>query len=152
VGKARGRYLNAPLGCTPRCVELRELLRERELLGPCGRWHVGIKTGVLKQILIPVQDDAGALKGNTPGYAGRLADEHEGWEEALKPSRVVVRPNEIVDGCDRLLVDQREHVGREQQRGRRWIAALVRGQGLDDRFLIATGIDRLHLDAGVILF
>ena len=58
---------------------------------------------------------------------------------------------DVVERDDRVLVDQREHVGREQHRGRGRRAALVRGERLDDRLLVGAGVDRLHLDARVLL-
>ena len=87
--------------------------------------------------------------GHAPGLAAGLAVRHEGREEALQPLLVVVGLDEIIDRDDRVLVDQREHVGRQQHRGHRRRAALVRGERLDDGLLIGAGIDRLHLDRRV---
>ena len=59
--------------------------------------------------------------------------------------------DEVVERHDRVLVDQRVHVGRQEDRRRGRRRRLVRRQRLDDRVLVGAGVDRLHLDAGVLL-
>ena len=56
----------------------------------------------------------------------------------------------VVDGHDRVLVDQREHVGRQQHGDVAAALPLLSAvSALTIDVLIGAGIDRLHLDAGI---
>ena len=151
IGETRRGHLDAPLRGRARSIGLGQLLREGELLGPTGGRLFRIEASLLEQLLVPVEHHGGALERRAPGLAAGLTVFHEGREKALQPLLVVVALREVVEGNDRVVVDQREHVGGEDdgQRGR--IAALVRGDQLDQGFLIGARIDRLHLDARILL-
>ena len=157
VGEAGRGDLDAPLRDVAGGVALGQLLRELDLLGPGLRRLLRIEAGLLEQVLVPVEHHGGALERDAPsllfvrGLAAGLAVLHEAGIEAGEPLLVLVGLDEVVEGHDRLFVDQREHVGREQHRKHRRGAALMRGQRLDDGLLIGAGIDRLQLDRRVVL-
>ena len=151
VRETRRRNLHAPLRHPPRRVALGELLRVLGLLLPVGRRPVGIESRFLEGLLVVVEDDRRALERNAPRLAAGLAVLHERRVEALEPGLVVRRLDVVVEGNDRVLVDQRVHVRRQQDRRHRRLAALHRRQRLGDRVLVRAGIDRLDLDAGILL-
>src|ERR1700730_17754675 len=104
-----------------------------------------------ENLLVPVQHDGGTLEWNPPGLAAGLAVLHEGGKKALDPTLVRLALGKLVERNDRFLVDQREHV-HGQEDGSDWrVARFVRGQSLDDRFLIGAGVNRLDADSGIFL-
>jgi hypothetical protein len=121
------------------------------LLPRRGRF-IGIEAAFLEHFLVVVKDDGRALERNAPRLASRLAVLHERRIEALEPRLVVRRLDEIVERLDRILVDQRVHVGGQEDRRHRRLAAFRRRQRLGDGLLVAARIDGLELDPGVLLF
>ena len=81
--------------------------------------------------------------------AAGLAVLHEGRIEGLDPGFVALRGGDCVNRLDQIVVDQREHVGRQQNDDIGRITGLGGGHRLHDRVLIAAGIDRLHGDIGM---
>src|SRR5205085_12562788 len=123
------RHLNAPLRDVAGGIALGELLPELDLLGPVRRRLARVEPRLLEQLLVPVEDDRRALEGNAPRLAAGLTVLHERGEEALEP-RLVLGLQDVVERDDRVLVDEREHVGREDDRRLRRLTALHRGEGL----------------------
>ena len=76
---------------------------------------------------------------------------HQRRKETLHPRRVESgRGADVVEGHDRVGVDQGVHVGGEQHRQVRRRAALVAGERLRERFLVGAGIDRPDADLGML--
>jgi hypothetical protein len=148
VGEARRRDLNAPADDVAGCIALGEPLGECDHLVPGRRRHLRIEAHLPEGILVPVLHDGGALEGDAPGLAAGAAVEHEALVEAVEPGLVGVR-HQLLEGHDGVLVDQREHVRREDDGELRRIAALERGDDLGDRVLVAAGIDGIDLDVRV---
>ena len=151
VREARRRDLHAPLRDLAARVALGELLRVLGGLLPGPRRLVGVEPGLLEELLVVVHHDRRALERDAPRLAVGLAVLHERRVEALQPRAVVVGLDQVVERDDRVLVDQREHVGRQQDRHDRRLAALDGGQRLGDRLLVAARVDGLQLDAGILL-
>ncbi|MNZ94596.1 hypothetical protein D3C78_1137090 [compost metagenome] len=151
VGKAGGWNLDAVLRDLAAGVLDGQLLRRfAQFLPGLGR-AVRIQAGLLEQILVVVHHHRRALERHAPGLAARLAVGHEGRVEALEPGLVGIGLDELLHGRDRVLIDQREHVGGQQHRSRGRLARLVRRQCLDDGFLVGARVDGRDLDARVLL-
>ena len=151
VREARRRNLHPPLRHVPARVVLGQLLGELDHLVPRRRALLGVEAGLLEGVLVPVENDRRALERHAPGLAAGAAVQHERLVEAVEPLPVVGALGDVVDRHDRLFVDEREHVGREQHRELRRLAALGRRQRLHDRLLVGARVDRVHLHVGVLL-
>ena len=151
IRKARRRNFDRPLADVAGGIALNEFLAVGDQFVPGVGRLVGIKSRRLERVLVPVHHDGRALERNTPGFIAGLAVRHEGRIERFRPRFVGIGFQQIVERRDSVLVDQREHVGRQQHGDVRRLAALERRERLHQRVLVGAGIDRLDGDAGIFL-
>ncbi len=142
-----GRDHDSPL----RSVGLGQFLARGHQLVP-GRGRLfGIEPGVAERVLVVVHDDGRALERNAPGLAAGAAVLHQRRVERIEPGPIFGRCDDVVEGDDRVLLDEFVDVDREHHRQLRRLAALQRRQRLDPRVVVIAGIDRVDLDVRVFL-
>ena len=126
-----------------------QLLPGRDQLVPGRRRVLGIESGFAESVLVVVHDDGRALERDPPGLAPGHAVLHQRRIERCEPRPLVIRFDDVVEGDDRVLLDQLVDVDREHDRQLGGLAALQGGERLDAGIVVVPGVDRLDLDVRV---
>ena len=106
---------------------------------------VRVKTSFLESFLVPIHDGRGALERNAPGFAAGLTVHHESRIERAEPFLTFFFGDEVIKWLDQVLIDQGKHVGGEQHRKLRGVAAAGSRHGFGQGVGIGAGIDRIDI-------